>query len=99
MMQYFGINLLKYLATFLLMSADFRLYNLSNWFKIFILLIELLLNYPTTKHKTNWTNGEVFKNTKLLQTYVGMAYNRNAAFLDSHSEEHLTRKPSHPVYL
>ena len=55
MMQYFGINLLKFLETLILISDNFRLYILSLWFKMFSLLKELRLNSPTTKRKTNLT--------------------------------------------
>ena len=71
MMQYFGINLLKYLATFILMSDDFRLYNLSNWFKIFILLIELLLNYPTKKTQNQLNQLRSLQKYKVIANLCG----------------------------
>ena len=52
MMQYFGINLLKYVTGFILMSDHYGFYSLSSWFKIPSLVKEFTLDSPITKRKT-----------------------------------------------
>ena len=52
MMQYFGINLLKYVTGFILMSDHDGFYSLSSWFKIPCLVKEFTLDSPITKRKT-----------------------------------------------
>ena len=52
MMQYFGINLLKYVTGFILMSDHYGFYSLSSWFKIPSLVKEFILDSPITKSKT-----------------------------------------------
>lgn len=51
-MQYFGINLLKYVTGFILMSDHYGFYSLSSWFKIPSLVKEFTLDSPITKRKT-----------------------------------------------
>ena len=51
-MQYFGINLLKYVTGFILMSDHYGFYSLSSWFKIPSLVKEFTLDSPIAKSKT-----------------------------------------------